>query len=371
MIYFLSKKVYKAKLSWIAICISLLIVFICLGFNIKNQHSDTLKGMAESQISMDMKQARTFRKRNHRVVPEIKHDLTVNRKILKAIHNKQWRKAYQTQITINNQIMKSEKKMGGNDPEMANAFNSETNLYKTLSRLNIPQQSEESPATGISFLLYVEQWIAPVLIVLTIVFICSQLYTRRFIGQLDKDSLLPVTSAANVSCNIMTGWFISLALLLIILGLGFLTASIISGIGDTRYPVALFSKKLSYKIYIPQSQIILPTIVLRILSSFFVATFVFFFAILTKKTLTTLFLNMLLLIGTNLLTPFVEPIARIAQYLPTSYFNGVSVLSNRLAHDAANYQINYGNGIKALIIGTVLFGAASYVLQYLRQSRAA
>lgn len=365
--HFLTKKAYKGKLSWIAICISLLVVFICLGFNIKNQHADTLKGMAESQISMDTKQMRIYQKHNRGVAPEVKSDLIVNKRILKAIHNKQWRRAYRTQIAVNSQILKSEKQVSGSDPEMTNSLKSESNLYRALSRLNIPQQSEESPATGISFLLYVEQWIAPVLIVLTIVFICSQLYTKRFIGRLDKDSLLPITSTANVSCNIMTGWFISLALLLIILGLGFLAASIISGIGDTRYPFELFSKQLSYKIYIPQSQIILPTIVLRILSSFFVVTFIFFFAVLTKKTLTTLFFNILLLIGTNLLTPFVEPISRIAQYLPTSYFNGVNILSNRMEHDASNYQINYNHGIEVLIIWTALFGIASYILQSIRQ----
>ncbi|MFD1125023.1 hypothetical protein ACFQ22_06620 [Lentilactobacillus raoultii] len=369
---FLFKQTFKAKLSWMALTFVFLVILTCLFFNVRNQAQDTLEGDANSQVAMDTKQLHLASSHHQRPSTDVKGDLATNQNILNAIHNKNWRRAYQIQINLYKQLLRNTiVTSNGSDSQMIDNFKSEINRYEALAHLNTPDQSEESPTTGISFLLYVAQWIVPTLITFILIFVCSHLYTKRFANQLDKASLLPVSSSENVTYNVITGWFIALGLLLLILGVSFLIASIVSGTGLAKFPIALFPDRLSYRIYIPQDKLILPTIILNILSAFFTVNWVFLFSILTKKASTTLFFSIILLIGTNLLTPFVEPISKMAQYLPTSYFNGVSVLTKWLAHNTENYQIDFSNGVVVLISSIILLGLATYSLQHHRQSQRA
>ncbi len=55
--------------------------------------------------------------------------------------------------------------------------------------------------------------------------------------------------------------------------------------------------------------------------------------------------------------------------MPTSYFNGVSVTTGKLAHFARNGQINFNNGVVALVIWTIIFGIGAYIVQHLRQGQ--
>ncbi len=368
-IRFQLKKAGKDKTTWIAICITLVLIFICLGFNSYNQKTDTLSTTAKSQVTSDLRQMRLLSRNGQKPDPATHHDLVLNQKILHKLNQKKWRQAYQLQISQYQSLINTNNKVGNFGQDAIAYFRSEVNRFQALSHLNIPEQSASSPTTGISFLLYIEQWVTPVLVTLITILICAQLDTKRFKQQLNKDTLLPMSTSQNTILSLGADWLTSSFILLIIMFITFLGATIISGVGISQYPFEVFPYHASYGIYVPQIQVLFSVILLRLLSTFFIVACVFFFALVTRKTLVTLFLSLLLLVGTNLITSMIEPISKIAQYLPTSYFNGVTVTSGWLARTATNQQLTVNHGIIVLLISTIVMGTLTYVEQWWQQRR--
>lgn len=370
---FLLKKGLKSKLALLSVVLTIIVVSTCLFFNLRNQHVQTFESRAQEQILFDIRQKKHYTPKEikqdpHDAVSLIDSDIQVNKKIQKLLHKRKWRQAYKKQIAYNNTQLKSSPNNGTETSKyFKESLISQILLCKALIRLNLADQSEDSPTTGTSFFLYIDDLVSSVLIILLVIFICSQLYTKRFANLLDKDTLPPIDTGKNILSNLFTGYTLAVALSVLAIGFSFITATSISGIGNWHYPFPYYTSQVPFNIYRPQSEFVIPTIVLRMLSSCFVVTCVYFFAVLTKKSLTTLLLNLLILIGTNQLTSSVKLLSKIGQYLPTSYFNGVSVSSGRLSFLAKNPQINEAHGIEALIIWTIFFGVAAFSVQYIRQ----
>lgn len=370
---FLLKKGLKSILVLLSVALTIIVVLTCLFFNLHNQHKQTFESHAQAQISYDINQKSHYTagdiKRNaHHEISTINDDMQMNKGIKELLHQRNWRKAYKKQIAYNNWVLSMSPNNGA---EVTKYFResliSQIFLCKALIKLNIADQSTDSPTTGTSFFLYIDDLVSSVLIILLVIFICSQLYTKRFARFLDKDTLLPISLGKRTLANLFSGYTLAVTLALLVIGFSFLSATSISGIGNWHYPFPYYTSQFPFNIYQPQSEFVIPTIILRILSSCFAVTCVYFFAILTKKALITLLLNLLILIGTNQLTDSIKLLSKIGQYLPTSYFNGVSVSSGRLAFLAKNPQIDMIHGIAALISWTILLGLAAFGIQYVRQ----
>ncbi len=240
----------------------------------RNQHLDTIEYRAHSQILTDINQKHTYTPKeikndNHGEISLINSDIKSNQKIMNHLQQKKWRQAYRGQIKYNTKLL--------NIPADGTKINrtyrefllSQNFLCQALIKLNIADQSESSPTTGITFFLYIDDLVSSILIVLLTIFVCSQLYTKRFTGNIDKDTLLPIGIGKSIISNLTTGYGLAVSLSLLAMGLSFLAATGISGIGNLHYPFPYYTPQFPFNIYMPQSNFILPTIILRLLSACF------------------------------------------------------------------------------------------------------
>ncbi len=368
---FLLKKVIKSKLFIISVSIIVIIIIACLAFNLRNQNDQTLASNSGRQITFDTQQlnrsASDKTKANQDDIRLIKKDRRMNHRVQNLAKTKKWRAAYQSQIKYNNWQLPAASNDKVIDRTLVNFLMSETYRCHYLFKLNLPEQSRTSPTTGISFSIFVDQVISSVLIPLLLIFNFGLLYTKRFGHNIDKDSLLPMSTQNNMIQSISTGYAVAILFVIIAIITSFLTSSIISGIGNWRYPIAFFTPKFPFNIYISQGSLVFPILVLRILSTCFIVTCIYFIATLTKQVLPTILIGTLALIGTSLVTPFLKPLAKAGQFLPTSYFNGANVVSGQLAHQTRNIQFSYPHGIVTLLAWTIAFIAAAYIVQRVRQ----
>ncbi|GAF36239.1 hypothetical protein JCM14108_1197 [Lentilactobacillus farraginis DSM 18382 = JCM 14108] len=368
---FLLRKVIKSKLFIVSVSIIIVIIVACLALNLRNKDDQTLASNSKDQITFDTRQIKRSAfdktKANRDNIKLTQKDRQMNRRIQKMTKIKKWRSAYRSQIAYNNWQLQSENNSRVVDRSLVNLWMSEIYRCHYLYKLNLPEQSRSSPTTGISFAMFVDQMISSVLIPLLIIFNFGLLYTRRFGHNVDKDRLLPMSIKQSEWHNLSVGYTVAGLFVLIAVVTSLLAASLISGFGNWRYPIAFYTPKLPFNIYVSQGSLVLPTLILRILSACFIVTCVYCIATLTKQVLSTVLISTLMLIGTSLVTPDLKLLAKVGQYLPTSYFNGVNVTSGQLAYETRNIQFSYIHGVVTLFIWIVVLMVISYVIQRIRQ----
>lgn len=368
---FLLKKAFKSRLLITSLLLIVIIILSLLAFNIKNKNSETLITNAENQIVFDNKQIKQGlpdrSQANQDNIKLLKKDIKANQHIKYLIHKKQWQSAYKAQISYNNGQLGAENNSKVIDKQLVNLLMSENYRCNFLAKLNLSEQSRTSPTTGISFSIFTDQVISAVLIPLLLIFNLGLLYDKRFARSIDKDSLLPMSIGTNVIQNIEAGIGIALLFVLVVIVTSFISASAISGIGKWHYPIAFFDFKIPFNLYISQGNLIGPILIMRILTVCFIVTFVYFIAMIIKQALPVVLISTIGLIGTNLVTPYFKPLAKLGQYLPTSYFNGVNIVSGQLAHETRNIHFNYINGIISLIVWTIFFLTMIYLIMKIKQ----
>lgn len=368
---FMLKKIVKSKLFWISILIITLITLTCLAFNLRNRNDLTLASNSAKQATFDTQQIKQSApdksKRNQDNIKLTLADRKTNNHIRKLATDKKWQAAYQAQIRYNHSQLQAENNGKVIDQSLVNFLMSEIYRCQYLFKLNLPEQSRTSPTTGISFSIFIDQIISSVLIPLLLIFNFGLLYTKRFSHNIDKDRLLPISVSSNTSQNLLAGYVIGILLIIITIIVSFATASLISGTGSWHYPIAYFTPRLPFNIYISQGKLIMPDLTLRILSTCFIVTFIYLIATLVKQVLPTILICILTLMGTNLITPYFRPLTKFGQILPTSYFNGINVISGQLAHETKNIQFNYSHGITVLITWTFIAAVATWSIQKMRQ----
>lgn len=366
---FLIKKTAKNRSVWAIIIVVTLISLGCLFLNYQNRHHDTLQSTTQDQITFQKKQLKALNKGPangvEQSVKEQQKDINYNQQILRFLAHHRWAAAYRLQIHQNQKLIKDERKTGdGRDDALTNSLVQENRWYAALAYLNVPEVSADNPTTGIGFTLWVEKWLSPILLTLVIILICTQLFTKQYVGSLDKSSLLPLPKIAIINQSLLSGLLISIGVVTIVIGSSFVVASLISGIGNFQYPWETYQLKTRALFYVFQGNALGKVLILQLLSVMFIVCSVNLIAKLIKQTLPTLFVAMLALVGMNMLILTLAPLANFAQWLPMTYFSGADVVSQKIAVDLENGQITWRQGCLTLTIGILIVLVVTVGLQY-------
>lgn len=368
---FLFKKVIKSKLFVISIGIIVILITACLALNLRNQNDQTLANNAKNQMQFDTQQIKRSApdksKDSQENIALTNDDRQMNYQIHKLAVAQKWRRAYHAQIKYNNWQLKAESNGKVIDRSVVNFLMSEVYRCQYLLKHNLPEQSRTSPTKGITFSIFIDHIISSILIPLLLIFNFGLLYTKRYGNGVDKERLIPISNTSSLFQNLSIGYAISLLLIIGTIGLSFVLSSSFAGVGSWKYPIAYYSPKMPFNIYVSQGSLIVPILVLRILSTCFVVTFVYLISVVTKQLLPTILISIITLIGSNLVTPYLKILAKSGQFLPTSYFNGVNVVSGQLAHQTRNIQFNYIHGVETLVIWIIFIIIASYAILIFRQ----
>ena len=192
----------------------------------------------------------------------------------------------------------------------------------------------------------------PIIFTLCFIAFISNILCSSFINKVDIEDTFPVNQISWQLKKIGSTFFIGMVFYLSWLVLTFSVASLINGIGSPSYPINLYTN--SYLDTNSVFSIMIQAILLQIISILFLVAVVYLIALLTKNRISTFFISIISIIGPVLLTSNLVPFAKFLHLLPTTYFNATSVITNQLAFDNRNPNINFYNGCLILSIFSII-----------------
>ncbi|MDV7693610.1 hypothetical protein ABUE38_10260 [Pediococcus parvulus] len=365
---YLSRKILKNKFNFIPLVILILAVLICLAFNVRNKAANSYlidtkndirqgkQALHDSQSDLKRKnESAAARKIDKTNIADEKRDIKTNQLILNRVHGRQWRAAYKQKIILIKQDLKVSLNSKGSGTGLIKAMKRDLLIYQDLAKKNLEKQDDDFPTQGIGYSVWVSKTILPYLLVLSIIFVLVQIYGDAFEGKLNKNNLLPISKKTVISENITSGSIFSIGTLIITELIALMAGWTVSGVGALNYPYlsyAVGSGKMELKNI---SDLILPSLLLQCLAIVFIIELTYFIVTLVRNRLASLFITLLLTIGVVLMTSVVEPIQRIAQFLPTTYVNGISVVSGQYGQSIANYHLSFSTGLLTLIPSIMIF----------------
>lgn len=233
-------------------------------------------------------------------------------------------------------------------------------FYQTLADKNLPYDDPDFPITGVNYVFWVLRTIIPILYTIGIIFIFTQVFTNSFVEGLDKDRLIPISQGTRVASSIGVGGMVSFGLLFLTLIISYFLASVSFGTGSLEYPILSYGSDGNL-FFSAGKEMLFPTIILQLFSILNCLIFIYLVSFLSRNKLTALFVSFVVLIGGMLAIYVIEPLTKVAAFLPTTYLHSMAVVTGQLPKQIENNQVSFwmGNlvlGVSCLImISRILF----------------
>lgn len=372
------KKVAKHNLTIIALCILIIISFGVLFLNTQQIDSgESIKGQIQGNIVIQKNNIAQDKQALKKYAPagegyrqtkialkQTKKQLQANQALIKHLNKGQWRPVYKEKIKENNKI-----KTTGLSERNRDFVNGIKKRYQYLVKHPLPYESDAA-VTGLQFWSDLNGTYWPVLFTLVIIFMLTYLYTDAYKNGLDITTALPINVTSKLLTNSLAGLAISCLLYLLISLLVFTGASLIFGTGSLQYPAIIHHLVNGHSMVAvaPLATLIPKMLILQFLELIFLVLLLQLLAKLLHNQLPTLLLAVLLIVGINLATTVIEPLAWIAPRLPNTYLNAINVVSGAAAYNLDNYQINFVSGVDTLLIGSLILFSLICLLERTRTS---
>ncbi len=364
---FQSKKVLKNNLIVISLVILLLLCFWTLYMNASVKDELSLEGQAKGNIALENKTIKQMKndlkhqnkngdlaKLTRENISDTQKQLLTNKNLLSDLKQKKWLSVYSIQLKNAQEVKKVQSKNKISQEEK-DGIEQNIALFTYLKKHPLPYESD-SATTGIQFFLDLNQKYFPFLFVIVIIFILIQLYSSSYKNKLDIANLLPLKTQTLVTTNLLTGILITLGIYLFLNVLLFGGASLIFGTGSLDYPFLTYiptGKNFLIK-YAHSGDILFKALILEMLVIVFLVSISLLFTTLIKDKLPALLLAILLVPGLSLATIVLDPLQKIARWLPTTYLNTVGIVSGQFAHQINNLNLNFETGCITLFASIVI-----------------
>lgn len=367
-IKFQLNKVFKNNLFLIT---SLLLLVISLGvlalnsnaaknMSLESQAKEnlTMQNNAITQMQNSLKQykkggeAYTLTKQS---ISDTKKQRKDSQNLISAFKREDWQTVYRYQLKAANLAKNVQMKNNHVSRAEIDALTKNAKFFKYLNQNPLPYEGNP-PVTGIQFLLNLNQLYLPFLFILVVTFILTQLYTSKYRNRADISSLLPMSNGKRYAFDNLVGIITSGSIFYLVNILVFIVAALFFGMGKLNYPFYLYKTLTGQVIteYIPTSQVIIPIIILQILIGLFIINFIQLVSSIVRDKFPSLFITLVLLLGISISTTVIEPLQKVAMWLPTTYFNAIGIVSGEVSVQLNNSQVTFVSGIMTLIIGIIV-----------------
>jgi hypothetical protein len=279
--------------------------------------------------------------------------ITTNHQIIAAYKSKSWKILYPLLESQAKSFLASNTD-GSLPPEEVEALDHDVLMFQALEKKNFPYQDPALPTSGLNFMVSMMQYVVPLLLVLSLLFILSQLYSASFKEGINLSLLYPKSQLHYYLTSIISGTIVSVCLLMGAALFSFILAGITNGVGHLDYPVLFINLETKAMHFQEVGSLIFPSLVIFGLYILFLVSFMFLICYLTRERFASLFLGLLGLVGLDLATNQIVPLQKIAQYLPTSYLNAVSIVTGEYAKNINNYQVSFLSGVICLGFSIVI-----------------
>ena len=359
---FLLKKVFKSRLNWIILALFVSGLGVTFYLNSRTANSLSLESELEtrlvkderiineyeeklSQISDTSSEEYQFAKEN---LESQKNHSTQKTEILTLLKEGRWKEAYylQWQDVEKSYEILSKEQTASSDLKMA--VDRERKTYQALYPLNIKAHNLVYPTYGIDQIVWILEAIIPILFVVAIIFMLTQLFAERYQNHLDTAQLYPFSKVAFAMSSLGVGVSYVTVLFIGICGFSFLVGSLISGFGQLDYPYPIYSL-VNQEVTIGKIQdVLFPGLFLDFLAFIVIVEVVYLIAYFFKQKMPVLFLSLIGIVGLLFGIQKIQPLQRIAHLIPFTYLRSVEILSGRLPKQIDNVNLNWGMGMVLL-----------------------
>jgi len=359
---FLLKKVFKSRLNWIILALSVSVLGVTFYFNSRTANSVSLERELEtslvdrervineyeeklSQISDTSSDEYQIVKNN---LESQKNLLTQKTEILTLLKEGRWKEAYYLQWQDEEKNYERISNTPTSSSELKMGVDRERKIYQALYPLNIKAHNLDYPTHGIDQIVWILEAIIPSLFVIAIIFMLTQLFAERYQNHLDTAQLYPFSKVTFAMSSLGVGVSYVTVLFIGICGFSFLVGSLISGFGQLDYPYPFYSLT-NQEVSIGKIQdVLFPSLLLAFLAFIVIVEVVYLIAYFFKQKMPVLFISLIGIVGLLFGIQTIQPLQRIAHLIPFTYLRSVEILSGRLPKQIDNVNLNWSMGMVLL-----------------------
>jgi len=356
---FLLKKVFKSRLNWIILALSVSVLGVTFYFNSRTANSVSLERELETSLvdrervineyEEKLSQMSDTSSEEYQIVKNNlesqKNLLTRKTEILTLLKEGRWKEAYYLQWQDEEKNYERISNEPYSSSELKMAIDRERKTYQALYPLNIKAHNLEYPTHGIDQIVWILEAIIPSLFVVAIIFMLTQLFAERYQNHLDTAQLYPFSKVTFALSSLGVGMSYVTVLFIGICGFSFLVGSLISGFGQLDYPYPIYSLT-NQEVSIGKIQdVLFPSLLLAFIV---IVEVVYLIAYFFKQKMPVLFLSLIGIVGLLFGIQTIQPLQRIAHLIPFTYLRSVEILSGRLPKQIDNVNLNWGMGLVLL-----------------------
>ena len=367
---FLVKKALKSRLN--VIIVALLAIVISIAFYMNSRTAQKLS--LESQIQSSIVEKEQLIKENEDKLSqttdteseeyqstkknlELKQNQLEERKhILSLLKQQNWKEAYNLQAKHEEKTFGIISKEAHSSAELKQAVYREWKVYEALYPLNIKAHLLDFPTYGIDHVVWTLTTIIPTLFLISIIFMLTQLFTDRFKDNLDTAKLLPFSKVKFAISSLGVGiGYVSIVFLLIC-AISLFLGLFNQGLGTLEYPYPIFNVAKQEIVIVKIQNILLESLALKFLVFIVIVEVVYLISYFFKQKTVALFISLILIVGFVFGINVIEPLQKVAHFIPFTYLRSVEILTGRLPQNIQNAQLSGSMGIIVLpILIIILF----------------
>ena len=367
---FLVKKALKSRLNVIIVVLLTIVISIAFYMNSRTAQNLSLESQIQSSI---VKNEQVIKENEDKLSQttdteseeyqstkknlELNQNLLEERKhILSLLEQQKWKEAYALQAKHEEKTFGIISKEAYSSGELKRAVYREWKVYEALYPLNIKAHLLDFPTYGIDQVVWTLTIIIPTLFLISIIFMLTQLFTDRFKGNLDTAKLLPFSkvkfaiSSFGVGVGYVTIVFLVICTISLFLGL------FNQGLGTLEYPYPIFDVVKQEIVIVKIQNILLESLALEFLVFIVIVEVVYLISYFFKQKTVALFISLISIVGLVFGINVIEPLQKVAHFIPFTYLRSVEILTGILPQNIQNAQLSGSMGIIVLpILIIILF----------------
>ena len=367
---FLVKKALKSRLN--VIIVALLAIVISIAFFMNSRTAQNLS--LESQIQSSIVKKEQLIKENEDKLSQTtdteseeyqftknnleskQNQLEERKHILSLLEQKKWKEAYYLQAKYEEKNFGIISKEAYSSAELKRAVYSEWKVYEALYPLNIKAHLLDFPTYGIDQVVWTLTTIIPTLFLISIIFMLTQLFTDRFKDNLDSAKLLPFSKVKFAISSLGVGIGYVSIVFLVICAISLFLGLFNQGLGTMEYPYPIFDVAKQEIVIVKIQNILLESLAVEFLVFIVIVEVVYLISFFFKQKTVSLFISLISIVGLVFGINVIEPLQKVAHFIPFTYLRSVEILTGRLPQNIQNAQLSGSMGIIVLpILIIILF----------------
>ncbi|WKA56569.1 hypothetical protein [Planococcus shixiaomingii] len=290
-------------------------------------------------------------------------------KALQLAEEEKWDEALGYSINLLNQQLEANEQAEGSlfPAEHMLVLKGELEMYEQLQALEQEPDTEGYETFGFTYVFRVMDSLFPVLIVLILAVLLTEVFLNSYKKGMNIEVLLPMSFSRLTAKRI---WFSSLlagTVYLFALAISFVMASLVKGTGNVLYPVLLYSVELPETSPIWIVLVKMGTLqLLGILSLVLLISLISFFV---QNNLVSLLITLVAVIGSPMVFRSIEAFHAIAHLNPFTYLASGNVVTRFIHQDIPNTHATFETGIVSLGVFSFLLAVLINILAYRHEQK--